>query len=199
MCLLTGRFPLRWGMQQKIVDGHNLVGLPREQDLLPEMLRRAGYAHDLATGKWHVGHNYSRNHPIRQGFDSFYGNYFGALHYYVHTWLGELDWHRDFMDVPGDTGRYHTELITDEALAFIDNHANDPHPFFLYLPYLAGHIPQEAPQPVVQHYLDLLACDPLDPACIEKATHWAQVTVMDEQIGRILDRLGELQIANKTL
>lgn len=61
-------------------------GIPLNVTLLPEYLRRLGYATHL-VGKWHVGY-YTEDHgPTRRGFDSFFGYYNGYIEYFNHTLL----------------------------------------------------------------------------------------------------------------
>jgi len=188
--LLTGRYPIRWGMQRQIVVSWTLNGLPREQLIFPEMTRSAGLDVNIACGKWHLGHAFTRSAPLRQGFDAYYGNHYGQCDYYEHFVIGQDDWHRDMASVEEDG--YHTEKITDEALALMDAAHLDGDSFFVYLPYLAGHVPKQAPQVWIDYYKALGV--PFD-----LAVHWAQLTEMDVQIGRIRQKLIDLGELDDTI
>jgi arylsulfatase B len=190
--LLTGRYPIRWGMERHAIRPFEEQGLPRTEEILPEALRAGGYGSALAVGKWHLGHAYSKFHPLRQGFTEFLGNYTGAVDYYTHAREHERDWRFGFQQRPQDDYRYHTELVGSHAVQFIAQHARDEQPFFAYVPFLAAHGPNQAPRAIVDGYLERGVPEP-------RATHLAQVSVMDHQIGRILDELNVQGIAADTL
>lgn len=70
-------------MQGYPLRGAEPRGIPLNNILLPEYLRKFGYATHL-VGKWHVGY-YTRNHgPTRRGFDTFVGYYSGFIQYFNH-------------------------------------------------------------------------------------------------------------------
>ena len=52
---MTGRYPIRFGMQRAVCRPFLDVGVPPEEETLPEMLARAGYKRRGAIGKWHIG------------------------------------------------------------------------------------------------------------------------------------------------
>src|SRR5262249_7418150 len=68
--LLTGRYPQRFGHEYNPALGPD-SGLPVTETTLADLLRSAGYATG-AVGKWHLGKE-SQFHPLRRGFDAFYG------------------------------------------------------------------------------------------------------------------------------
>ena len=51
MGLLTGRYPIRWGMMDSAIRPWEVLGLPPEEITLPELLAGAGYATRALTGK----------------------------------------------------------------------------------------------------------------------------------------------------
>lgn len=72
------------GMQGFPLRGAEPRGIPLNNILLPEYLRKIGYATHL-VGKWHVGY-YTRNYgPTRRGFDTFVGYYSGFIEYFNHS------------------------------------------------------------------------------------------------------------------
>ena len=68
--LLTGRYPIRFGMQHVIFPGSE-DGLPQSEVTIAELLRDAGYATGM-IGKWHLGHQ-DQHWPTEHGFEHFYG------------------------------------------------------------------------------------------------------------------------------
>ncbi len=93
--MLTGRYPIRFGMQRAVCRPFLDEGVPPEEETIPEMLAQAGYSARAAIGKWHVGHAFERFHPLNQGFSFFYGHYNGNIDYFTHLREGQLDWHRN--------------------------------------------------------------------------------------------------------
>ena len=60
--LLTGRYPIRYGLSAYNADWGKPWGLPANETLLPEVLRTAGYATGL-HGKWHLGSHRNASLP----------------------------------------------------------------------------------------------------------------------------------------
>lgn len=81
--LLTGRYGTRFGHEFNPIGAKNedpAFGLPTSETTLADVLRDAGYVTG-AIGKWHLGGT-ARYHPLRRGFDSFFG-FLHEGHYYV--------------------------------------------------------------------------------------------------------------------
>src|SRR4029079_974990 len=77
--LMTGRYPQRFGYEFN-PDGSPDHGLPLTETTMADRLKGAGYRTAL-FGKWHLG-SADRVHPMRRGFEEFYG-FLGAAHSYV--------------------------------------------------------------------------------------------------------------------
>ena len=172
--LMTGRWPLRFGLMRAVVPPWSRYGLPAEEKTLPELLAGAGYAQRGIAGKWHLGHARREFLPLANGFTRFYGHYNGALDYFTHERDGETDWHHDDRTVrePG----YTTDLIGTEASRFVrEAHAGQP--WLLYVPFNAPHSPFQAKAE------DLAKYPQLDG---DRRTYAAMVDSMDQAIGRIL-------------
>src|SRR2546423_1635833 len=92
-CLMTGRYPMRYGLQVGVVKPHAQYGLPLDERTLPQALKEVGYETAI-VGKWHLGHFQRDYLPTHRGFDHQYGHYNGALDYFTHIRDGVLDWHR---------------------------------------------------------------------------------------------------------
>ena len=70
--LLTGRYPIRYGLQDGPLAPTSPRGLPLEETLLAQSLASAGYR-TAAVGKWHLGFHTPDYLPTARGFDRFYG------------------------------------------------------------------------------------------------------------------------------
>jgi arylsulfatase A-like enzyme len=175
--LMTGRYPIRLGLQCGVVRPWAKYGLPLGEQTLPEGLKKAGYRTAI-VGKWHLGHNKPEFLPTRRGFDRQYGHYNGALDYFTHIRDAGHDWHRD--DKHSDDKGYATDLIGDEAVRIIAEHdaTDSEQSLFLYVPFNAPHTPLQAPK-------DQIARNP-GYKDRNRQIYAAMVTSMDDAIGRIL-------------
>ncbi|MEX0936278.1 MAG: sulfatase [Pirellulales bacterium] len=190
--LMTGMYPARLNITD-FIPGHyrpfeQLTVPPIENQLsldyvtLAEPLDEAGYA-TCYLGKWHLGG--ANHHPSRQGF------------HVAHVTSGQHfapNW-RSNPPLPGEReeNEYLADALTDAAIGFIRDHRE--HPFLLYLSHYAVHIPLEAKQATVEKYREKAAggeapCHP---------TYAAMVEHVDQSVGRLLDALDELNLADNTL
>ena len=53
--LMTGRYPIRFGMARAVIPPWRHFGLAPSEVTLPETLARVGYQHRGVFGKWHLG------------------------------------------------------------------------------------------------------------------------------------------------
>ncbi len=182
--LMTGRYPIRFGMQERNVRTHKGKGLPPEEKTLPEYLDRAGYERRAILGKWHLGSEKGANHPLDSGFTDFYGTlHAGVDHLAPQNWQRQ----REGVAVRG----YAADLLGEEARAFIEACAREQElPFLLYLPFQAVHAPHQAPSRYDSHYPDL------SPS---QATFARMVTCMDEAVGEVLAALEENGLSENTI
>ncbi len=173
--MLTGRYPIRTGaVTPQETLGYDRIAL--RETTLGDIFKANGYATGL-IGKWHNGALDPRYHPNARGFDEFAGFRGGWADY----WYYNLD--RNGTMEPSD-GTYMTDVLTDEAVQFIDRHSSEP--FFLSVMYNAPHTPLHAPQDFVTPYIE--AGFNVDVAIV-----YAMIEVMDrgvEQISEALRRNG---------
>ena len=185
--LMTGRYPLRYGLHSFVILPEQTYGIPLEERLLPEILRDAGYETAI-IGKWHLGHADQAFWPRQRGFDYQYGPLIGEIDYFTHEVHGITDWYRDNELLEEDG--YVTRLLGQDAVRFIEDHDGDK-PFFLYLAFTAPHTPFQAPEDALALY-DGIA----DP---NRRAYAAMVTDMDTQIGAVLDALEAKGLRDDTL
>lgn len=135
--LMTGRYPLRYGLQTGVIPGPGVYGLPTDEYLLPQLLKDAGYRTAM-VGKWHLGHAKAEFWPRQRGFDSFYGALVGEIDHFKHSSHGVPDWYRD--NTPLEEEGFDNTLFGNEAARVVMDH--DPStPLFLYLAFTAPHTP----------------------------------------------------------
>lgn len=193
--LMTGRYPIRYGMARSVVRPWAKYGLPPAERTLAEALADAGYRHRGIFGKWHLGHLAPQWHPLAQGFTQFTGRYNGAADYWTRVRLGQPDWHVDA--TPSDAKGYTTELIADAAVRFIRERASEG-PFFCYVPFSAPHDPFQVPDAYLAPYAHLDdAPDDGKPSRLQLLA--GMITCLDDAIGRILQALDESGAGRNTL
>ncbi len=186
--LMTGRWPIRYGMGEAVITPWRKYGLPTTERTVAHLVATAGYKRRAVIGKWHLGHYKKKYLPLRRGFTHFYGHYNGMFDYFTHKREGELDWHRNF-ETCRDKG-YSTDLIGREAVQFIEeNPAGEP--FFLYVPFNAPHGPLQAKEE------DIAAYGWIKDK--RRRIYAAMVDAMDQAIGKILAALEVKGIAEDTL
>ncbi|HTL30963.1 MAG TPA: sulfatase-like hydrolase/transferase [Tepidisphaeraceae bacterium] len=188
--LLTGRYQTHFG--HEFNPGQHEVpnfGLPLDQVTIAQALKSAGYTTG-AIGKWHEGYT-PEMHPQKRGFDEFFG-FLGGSHSYLDPGPGRLpnnQLRRGDTLVPSVT--YLTDDFGREAASFVDRHAKETNPFFLYLAFNAVHVPQQA----TQKYLDRFTDEPNKMRRIMLA----QLSALDDAVGQVLSTLRENKIEDNTL
>jgi arylsulfatase A-like enzyme len=185
--LMTGRYPLRYGLQTAVIPSAHTYGLPTDEWLLPQALKEAGYETAI-VGKWHLGHADPKYWPRQRGFDHQYGPLIGEIDYFTHEQHGVVDWYRD-NDRVVEEG-YSTTLLGNEAVKLVDRH--DPAaPLFLYLAFNAAHTPYEATPEYLDRYKHIE-----DPS---RRAYAGSITAMDDQIARVLAALDRKKMRENTL
>lgn len=185
--IMTGRYPMRYGLQTAVIPQGHTYGLPTDEWLLPQALKDAGYETAI-IGKWHLGHADRKFWPLQRGFDYQYGPLIGEIDYFTHKVDGKVDWYRN-NEVVDEEG-YSTTLLGNDAVRLIQGH--DPNvPLFLYLAFNAVHTPYQAPQNYLDQYKNIE-----DPS---RRAYAASATAMDDQIGRVIAALEQKKMLENTL
>lgn len=183
--LLTGRSPLRMQFLRNIGDDDE-VGLPSDETLLPECLRRAGYATAL-VGKWHLG-DASEEQPTARGFDHAYGLLGGWIDYATHERNGRSDWRRDGVELREEG--WSTDLIARESVRLLEQR-DRTQPLLLYVAFNAPH-PPLSPPPGAQ-------VEKRNPARAQRETLKLVVADLDRAIGAIVGAIERSPRARDTL
>lgn len=191
--LLTGRYNNYTGVQGVIRDVPVSTWGYWNPDCrsLVRQFQERGYATGM-VGKWHLGLE-SENHPLRRGFD-FYRGFLGDMmdDYYTHLRRGH-NFMRDGNNVIEPEG-HATDLFSDWAVEFVESHAANNAPFFLYLAYNAPHNPIQPPEERVDK---VIAREP--GITLKRARYVALVEHMDAGIGRVLAALSRAGVYRDTL
>ena len=207
--LLTGRYAWRTWLSKRVLSGYDRPLIGPDRPTLGTLLQGHGYR-TAAIGKWHLGMDFARlsnvdevnsinrgidfdaeivDGPVDHGFDEFFGtsvnlkrppsvfirnNRFTQLAGEGHEPVSSLVESYEVLD-----------LLTEEAVAFIERAAVDDAPFFLYLPLHVPHTPL-APN------ADFAGRTGLGPY----ADYIAQ---MDWTVGQVLEALEEVGARDNTL
>jgi arylsulfatase A-like enzyme/alpha-L-fucosidase len=179
--IMTGKYPARLGITDWIRRGSG-VHLALEEVTVAEALRGAGYTNFFA-GKWHLGE----------------GEFGPAAHGFAPDLRGAGEFYYPPETTPRREGDFKSsDRIADEAVRFIE--ANKDKRFFAYLPFLAVHVPIQARADLVEKYQRKLASSA--PGAWGGQTNCAYAAMleqMDSGIGRVLDALDRLNLAERTI
>ncbi len=201
--IMTGQSPARLAITNHITgdqrqfepEGANLHAaemsnhLALEYVTLAERLGEAGYANAF-LGKWHISGINSEietvepgRRPEHQGFDiNIGGTSFGGPPSF-------FDPYRNPAIEDRAEGEYLTDRLADETIAFIREHREGP--FFVALWPYTVHWPMEAPQELIEKYEDRTG--------LVNTRYGAMIEAMDSAVGRILEALDTLDLADDTL
>lgn len=186
--LMTGRYYLRSGLYNTRFGGDSL-GLG--EVTVAQLLHQAGYRTGL-FGKWHLG-RYAGYRPHERGFDEFLGHYNGHIEEYDYP--NQLVQNGDHVQARG----YVTNLFTDAALDFIE--AGRDQPFFCYVAYNAPHSPYVvgASHDRMPEGDELISKYLARDLPLREARICAMCEIIDSNVGRLLDRLDELDLSRSTV
>ncbi len=212
--LMTGKYPARlhytiWreaasGTDRQEQISHpfippvTIVDLPLEEVTIAEKLKENGYltAH---VGKWHIGD--LLHYPKNQGFDISVGtSQSGSPKSFFYPFLGRDNIPLDNLETDGagkyfkdQTGKYQTDRLTEEAIKILQD-AGD-HPFYLNLCYYDVHTPIEAKADDIAYFKNKLT----PQLKHQNEIYAAKVKAVDDNVGKLLQKLDDLGIAQNTI
>jgi len=177
--LLTGRYPVRTGLGYEVILLGEDRGLPLSEVTIAEALK-PDYATGL-MGKWHLGHTGPSWPPTKHGFDYFYGIP------YSHDIepLSIYESHATDNVARPVPWNFHTlqEQFYQAAEKFLIDHRDRP--FFLELALSAPHLPEYPYGPFAGK--------------TKQGPYGDVVLEVDSIVGRVLNKLRELGLAEDTL
>lgn len=187
--LLTGRYHPRMGVHGTSLGAERL---DLDESTFAEAFKAAGYATG-AFGKWHNGSQWPY-HPLARGFDEYYGHTAGHWGEYFDP---PLEHNGTMVREQG----YIVDLCTDHALEFISRQS--PGPFLCYIPFTTPHSPWAAPQEDWMRFKDKpisqRGTEPDNEDLDQTRCALAMIENQDRNVGRVLKRLDELNLAQNTI
>lgn len=183
--LLTGKYQQRFGFEANGTGDATSgdIGLSDDVVTMADVFQKNDYK-TIALGKWHLGATPS-DHPNNRGFDEFYGFLGGGRSYFP---ISEPSQHH-MLQQNGERvvfEGYLTDVLGERSVSFVEENKNRP--FFMYLAYNAVHTPMEAKAEDLEKYKD-------HPRQVLAAMTWS----LDENIGKLRNKLKELKLLDNTL
>ena len=190
--LMTGRHEFKSGVTHTILERERMS---LKATTIAQVLQSAGYRTGV-FGKWHLGDEPAR-WPCRRGFDEFFIHGAGGI---GQTYPGSCG------DAPGNgyfhpailhngvfekTRGYCTDVFFGQALKWIDRQRRAKAPFFAYITPNAPHGPLVCPEEYQKKYNGKV------PANV--AAFFGMITNIDDNVGRLLEKLKEWGIEQNTL
>jgi N-sulfoglucosamine sulfohydrolase len=222
--IMTGKYPARTGITTYLIsptrDAEHVTSfLPLEELTIAEAFKKHGYATGY-FGKWHLGYE-NPYWAANQGFDVAKGGidlpWAWTLCYpdieeapTAKTWPKThtrffSPYHLTHLE-DGPEGEYLTDRLTNETIQFIKQYRDGP--FFAFLSFHTVHTPLQAKADKIEKYKKKIAAlgldaakekDPREKALQNNAAYAAMVEHMDENVGRLVKRLDELNLSNSTI
>ncbi len=193
--IMTGKYPARLHLTDYIrgtrQPENSILLLPEwtpylklEEVTIAEAMKAEGYT-TASFGKWHLSKEKlppeSESHnPDKQGFDEFFVTYKPSKGLAREWQTSEVDGHN-------------VQIITEKSLEFIEKNRDTP--FFLYIAHNTIHNPLMEKATLVKKYN--AKKNSILPENNPKIG--AMIETLDHSVGRIIDKLGELKLAQKTV
>ena len=196
--IMTGQYPARLGItdwlpgrpdrpDQKLARPKLVTDLPGDIPNLATLFKQAGYTTGL-IGKWHLGGPDAT--PEKRGFEvNVAGDVAGSPASYFAPFANKGRTMPGLDKAPA--GEYLTDRLAADAEAFLDG--NKGKPFFLYLPHYAPHTPLRAKQELIAKYRAG------QPGQQGNPIYAAMLESLDDAVGRVLKKLDELMLSEKTV
>jgi arylsulfatase A-like enzyme len=215
---LTGRHQSTFGYyKNQSLPFDPKQGLPK-METIASLLQKQGYVTG-GVGKWHMGTT-NDQHPNSMGFDDWFGFLSGGLMYYPldhPSYKGRFtplkrpakwrDIHHTLPLIhnmePVKWDQYLTRELTDAGIRFLEKNAStrsaQAKPFFLFMSYNAPHLDLEAPKETIAKFPagKMTKVPGVKPEA--RSIYGAMVYEMDQGIGKLLEKVDELGLADNTV
>jgi arylsulfatase A-like enzyme len=181
--LLAGRHQSTFGFESN--EFAYDPGLPPSVKIISEYFKDIGYRTGY-MGKWGVSSK-KHGHPPRRGFDYSYWNQDGNVFFPDIVNKYNTTIHRN--NNPVEYPAYSTDAFGSEAVDFIER--NKENPFFLFVSFIAPHVPMEAKEEDLKRFAHV--------EDEKRRTMLAMMSCMDDNIGDILGTLRNEDLEKNTL
>ncbi len=170
---------------RKLIPTKNNKILDLDFILISEMFKSEGYTNGI-FGKWHLGPK--GFYPEQSGFDLNIGGCEkggpGKGGYFSPYENPKIE--------DGPKGEYLTDRIGDETVKFIEDNQNRN--FFAYVPFYSVHTPIQSKEVIREKYLNKTSDN-----YHNRPDYAAMIHSLDENVGKILNKIDELNLSEKTL
>ena len=163
---------------------------PVEEEMISEALQKANYKSAI-IGKWHMG-THPRFHPLKQGWDYFFGFLTGGHNYFpeklIYNDFSEVKWPYGWYSMKLlenykriDIDDYLTDELSDAAVRYIKKQVKANQKFLVYLSYNAPHAPLQATSKYLERFPEI--------ENKRRKKYAAMVSAMDDGVGRVMNAI----------
>lgn len=191
--LMTGRHPMRNGVTHTILERERMT---LDATILPQVLKQVGYTSGI-FGKWHLGDE-DPYQPHNRGFDEAFIHGAGGIGQAYNCSCADAPGNKYFDPYIKHNGSfvktkgYCTDLFFTQALGWIKSVKDQKEPFFAYIATNAPHGPFIAPPENEKRFLDLGFGK-------SQAGFYGMIENIDENMGQLLEKVDEWDLAQETL
>ncbi|XP_063698188.1 arylsulfatase B-like [Culicoides brevitarsis] len=196
--LMTGKYPIKTGMQHFVIVQDEPWGLPLNEKILPEFFKDGGYE-TYMVGKWHLGFHKKEFTPLERGFDHHYGYWGSNIDYWtkfkaLRNITPGLDF-RNGADLEWNDDQYATESFTNVVKKYIREH-DKTKPMLMVMNHLAPHSanpkdPLQAPEDEINKFSFI--------SDINRRKHAAMVSLLDKSIGEVITELKKFEMLQNSV
>lgn len=194
--MLTGRTPFRTGIKSWIPENDNIF-LTNKEITIATLLKNRGY-NTFFGGKWHLnGGLQNETHPQPQdhGFD----HWLGTHNFTLPTHKDPHNFYRNGQPL-GEISGFAAQIVVDEAIEWMDQ-VDQEAPFFMYVSLHEPHSEIASPDAFNIQYQEFTTgvINLSDLTDRGPGEYYANITHMDQQVGRLLKKLDDLNLQDQTL
>jgi len=191
--LMTGRHPMKNGVTHTILERERMT---LGATTLPQVLGSASYTTGI-FGKWHLGDE-EPYQPHNRGFDEAFVHGAGGIGQAYNCSCADAPGNKYFDPVIRHNGSFVktngfcTDLFFTAALGWIESVKDREEPFFAYITTNAPHGPFIAPPKNRERFAELGFGK-------NQAGFYGMIENIDENVGRLMEKLDQWQLLNNTL